>query len=125
MFFARKILFYNFILLSVIYVTLTILNLNNVLYFDYFGGFFIFSGFYLLTKSVCYLSDSSFFVGGSLFLTGMFLISEIKFVWIFIPLIFMILSFLSFVFFDSKLMKFAFYCSIPINIITLAVYLIF
>ena len=123
MFFARKFLFFNFWLLSSFYIFLVFFLNNQILNFDYFNTALIFMGFYLLLKSICYFSDSSFFFGGILFLFGLFLNLDINdYAIIVYPFIINCVSFFTFIIFDSNLMKFVFYCISIINIINIFLY---
>lgn len=123
MFFARKFLFFNFWLLFIIYFGMMIIFNIKLLEFDFFNTALIFIGIFLLLKSVCYYSDSSFFFGAIFFLFGLFLhFGFYKYAILVYPLLINGVTFLTYVFFESNLMKFVLYCITILNIINFFVY---
>lgn len=123
MFFARRILKTSAFLLIILYAFLIYFSYKQYIFFDYFNGALILMGIYLLLKSVCYYSDSSFFFGTILFFMGlMFYYKIFTNLWIIYPIMFCIISFITYIFFDSNLMKIVFYCSIGINFFSIFLY---
>ena len=123
MFIARKISFLSFVIIALIFIWLIFLLSNEIIYFDYFYCFLTFAGIYLLIKTICYCSDSSFFFGSILFVIGIMKLFEIyDIVWTIYPIILTTISFLTYTFFDSKLMKIAFFCSLPLDLISIFIY---
>lgn len=126
MFFARKFLFANFLLLCLLYAVMVYLGVYNIIYFDFFYGGLVFIGFYLLLKSICFYSDSSFFFGTILFIMGLMMFFDVYTkVWVSYPIFLCLVAFITYVFFESKLMKVVFYCSLGLIFLSLIAYFLF
>ena len=123
MIYARRLLsFVGFGLIG-LYSILFVMSLKNKTDFDYFSFAFLLFGFYLLLKSIIYLSDSSFFLGGIFYLFSLlfhfFMFGQI---WFYCIAIVVVMSFLTFAIFDSNMMKIVFLGSMTILFLSLPVF---